>query len=159
LTSGLNSSYYSGKFNNASSLVTQVVRVPNYQNLNVTSGASITSSEWDGYTGGIIVFRVADSLFNDGSINSTAKGFRTGLFKDIDNDGYPGESYNGRPELMSNLNNLGGGGGVIRKLGMVEMEPEVGVMGLSEKMVATLLLKSWWRARCWRFYLWKCRFV
>jgi hypothetical protein len=54
LYSNLVNSYYSGTFNSTTSTSAQVVRVPQYTNLTINSGASIIASPWNGYTSKII---------------------------------------------------------------------------------------------------------
>lgn len=57
---------------------TQVVLVPEYDTLYVPDGSSITAGAWDGGTGGVVAFLVQGTLFNDGLIDATGKGFRGG---------------------------------------------------------------------------------
>jgi len=70
--------YQSGIFNTTTAKSTQIVRVPQYLDLTVNSGASITAPEWNGFTGGIVVLRVKGALSVTGSIDVTGKGFRGG---------------------------------------------------------------------------------
>ena len=93
LDSVLANSYYSGTLNVASASAAQVVRVPNFTTVSIQSGASIICPAWDGYTGGIIAFRVRATLTVEGSISANACGFRGGRYGGT--DGYKGESYPG----------------------------------------------------------------
>jgi hypothetical protein len=60
----------------------QVVRVPQYFNLTVNVGASITASDWNGTTGGVASVLVQGTLTVNGSIDVSGQGFRGGA---IDN--------------------------------------------------------------------------
>ncbi|MCA9874366.1 MAG: hypothetical protein KC441_11945, partial [Anaerolineales bacterium] len=48
----------------------QVVRVPQYTNLTIQSGATVTALPWDGETGGIIALHVQNNLTVDGTIDA-----------------------------------------------------------------------------------------
>ena len=54
----------------------QLIRVPFYQKLNTTS--VLTSQQWNGSTGGVLAFNVADTLALNADINVSGKGFRGG---------------------------------------------------------------------------------
>lgn len=56
----------------------QVVRVPQYTTLTITSGGSITAPAWNGTTGGVVAVHAESTLQLDGQINVSAKGFRGG---------------------------------------------------------------------------------
>ncbi|MEO8086436.1 MAG: hypothetical protein ABI763_06435, partial [Bacteroidota bacterium] len=71
LVSALKNSYTSGG-------KTQIVRVPRYTTLTVNSGASITTDDWNGTTGGIVAVEVNGTTTINGSINVVGKGFRGG---------------------------------------------------------------------------------
>jgi uncharacterized repeat protein (TIGR01451 family) len=79
ITSGLKNSYQNA---NASATAGQrrfqVVRIPQYKNLTV--GATIVPSAWDGSTGGILALDVAGKLqFTSGAtLDASGKGFRGG---------------------------------------------------------------------------------
>jgi hypothetical protein len=107
--------FYSGTFNSTSSRVTQIIRVPQYENL--TLSGNIYAKQWDGYTGGICMMMVSNTLnCSTHYIHAIARGFRGG---GIDNaaisqsQGYQGESWNGvgtRGSTNYVRNNTGGGG-------------------------------------------------
>ena len=117
----LSHTYYSGQGNALQSEVSQVVSVPNFRNVTINNNASITAKKWDGYSGGIVVFRAADEIFCDVAslgVSVSAKGFRGGG----DNGGLdgapgdPGEGYKGlgwhNNTTVSNcVSNANGGGG------------------------------------------------
>ncbi len=58
----------------------QVIRVPEYTNLTINGGSSITCLDWDGSTGGVIATNIRGNLnFNGGvAIDARAMGFRGG---------------------------------------------------------------------------------
>jgi hypothetical protein len=51
---------------------TMVQRIPNYNNLTINSGFTFTANSWNGSTGGVIMFRVKNTLTNNGNINASA---------------------------------------------------------------------------------------
>ena len=95
-----------------------VIRVPQYSNLSITG--TLTTSPWNGTTGGLIVFKVSGTLTVGvgGAINATAMGYRGGQRLD---GGYwrygeAGESIGGDAIMVTNAftnANFGGGGGGI----------------------------------------------
>lgn len=56
---------------------TQVILVPQYQNLTVPAGATLAASPWNGSTGGVVVV-TADSVQVEGTISASGLGFRGG---------------------------------------------------------------------------------
>jgi len=120
LTSPLDNSYYSGSFDSVDATTFQIVRVPQYTSVIVDSGSSITAPAWDGYTGGIVVFRAETvTINNGGSIDVSEKGYRGGAYGPSNGlDGYQGESYLGKGIGGSSygfgkMNNAGAGGSYI----------------------------------------------
>ncbi|MCD6229962.1 MAG: DUF2341 domain-containing protein, partial [Candidatus Diapherotrites archaeon] len=111
----LKNDYFSGVFNSVSSISAQVVRVPNYTDVTLDSGAGIIAPAWNGYTGGIISFRSnAAVLVNAGaSIDASGKGFRGGDLGGCGNwgGGEKGESQVGYGNRCTQANGAGGGGG------------------------------------------------
>lgn len=63
----------------------QVVRVPRYTTLTITSGGSVTAPAWDGSTGGIVAMEASLTTLVNGSINVTGKGFRGGIVEQNSN--------------------------------------------------------------------------
>ncbi len=57
----------------------QIIRVPRYNSLTVSSGASLTAPSWNGSFGGIIALNVAGTAVINGEINMSGRGFRGGL--------------------------------------------------------------------------------
>lgn len=115
LSSSLVNSYTSNAFNLTASKVTQVVRVPQYTNLTVNAGASITASAWNGYVGGIVVFRANGTVATNGTGTITVDnlGYRGGaaVLDNASQTGYQGESYLGRGVKTNSVNGSGGSGG------------------------------------------------
>jgi Secretion system C-terminal sorting domain len=56
----------------------QVIKVPQYTNVNVTSGGVLTCSAWNGTVGGVLCFKATGlvTINAGGSINATGKGYR-----------------------------------------------------------------------------------
>lgn len=120
LTASLENGYFSGNFNKIGATATQIVRVPQYTTVTVNSGSSIGAPAWDGYTGGIVVFRAETvTINNGGKIDVSEKGYRGGAYGPNNNiDGFQGESYGGKgiggsSYGLGKMNNKGGGGSYI----------------------------------------------
>jgi hypothetical protein len=60
----------------------QVVRVPEYTNVEIPAGAGIVPYAWDGSSGGIVVFFATTSVTNSGSVAADGAGFRGGGLED-----------------------------------------------------------------------------
>src|SRR5207249_1096427 len=73
LRDNLTSSYAQGG-NSAA----QVLRVPNYRNVTVQSGGTLTTGAWDGGSGGVVVFRASGAVSVPGHVDVAAKGYRGG---------------------------------------------------------------------------------
>ena len=80
--------------------------IPNFQNLIITNGATLTANSWDGISGGRIALKVRATLnvAANSSISVTGEGYRGG------GPYQQGESYAGS-QLTSTAANYGGGGG------------------------------------------------
>jgi uncharacterized repeat protein (TIGR01451 family) len=73
-TAGLRNSYTTaGK--------TQIVRVPQFNNLTVNIGASISATSWNGTVGGIVALQVRNSTIINGKISVDGDGFRGGVIE------------------------------------------------------------------------------
>ncbi|HEX7663894.1 MAG TPA: hypothetical protein VF407_05275, partial [Polyangiaceae bacterium] len=57
----------------------QVIRIPEYDNLGVAAGGSIAATPWNGAKGGIVVLFAASGVFNAGTIAANGVGLRGGL--------------------------------------------------------------------------------
>ncbi len=112
LTKSLEKAYYTGIFNQTSATATQIIKIPHYTDVNING--SIISSAWNGYTGGIVVFRANGTInFTGGNIDVSQKGFRGGDCNGCGNNawGDQGEGYLGLGEGILSANANGGGGG------------------------------------------------
>ena len=54
----------------------QVLKVPNYTNVTVASGVTLTCHSWNGTSGGVLAFRANGNVTNSGSITASEKGYR-----------------------------------------------------------------------------------
>lgn len=88
----------------------QVVRVPQYTSLNIANGASISTAEWNGSTGGIVAANVAGTItFNGGTaIDVSTLGFRGGGGRQL--GGGSGASTDMRTLSSNNANGSKGEG-------------------------------------------------
>ena len=69
-----------GGLRNTDTAGAQVIRVPQYTTLTVSTGASIVAPAWDGTTGGIVAMTARDgvTLSGTGKIDVSGLGFRGG---------------------------------------------------------------------------------
>jgi hypothetical protein len=74
-----------------------VQRVPNYENLTLNESSTLTCSNWDGYKGGLVFFRVGSTLINNGYIDAAGKGYRGGPGGGFTTYSATGESIMGGP--------------------------------------------------------------
>ena len=113
LSAPLSQDYGSGLFDQIGATVTQIVRIPQYSDVTINSGASITAPGWNGYFGGIVIFRATGTLNTTGFINVSGKGFRGGDCNGCGNNawGDQGEGETGLGSLSTGSNGVGGGGG------------------------------------------------
>jgi hypothetical protein len=87
-------------------------RVPNYQNVNVGSTASLTGSAWNGVKGGVLFLRAAGTVSIEGTVSMSGKGYHGGLNVTVVNTtGLQGESFTGLGSRLATANRGGGGGG------------------------------------------------
>ncbi|MBI4146721.1 right-handed parallel beta-helix repeat-containing protein [Candidatus Woesearchaeota archaeon] len=110
LNQSLTNSYNSGTFDSTAATVTQIVRVPHYSVLTVNGGASVVANTWNGFTGGIVVFR-ADNVTVQGSISVAGRGYRGSDAGSGVGSGKQGEGFTGKGAVSTSANNGGGGGG------------------------------------------------
>jgi hypothetical protein len=118
LSSPLASAYVSGTFNTTSSKVTQVIRVPSVEQLQVLGSGSLTAPSWDGFTGGIVVVESDGEMSIEGAIDVSGLGFRGGsvssnfVCADLPSaSGQQGESVAGKGSVSVSAKQGGGGGG------------------------------------------------
>ena len=62
---------------------TQVVRVPQFNNLTIENGAIIQARPWDGQRGGVVVVHVNGVTTLEGSISTSGQGFRGGAVENL----------------------------------------------------------------------------
>ena len=116
-------------YNAASSRKHQVLKVPNYTSVTISSGATLTCHSWDGTSGGILCFRANGTVSNSGLITAAEKGYRgVGHASSISGNqhyrnkngaqgegiygtGYQGGNSNGSNNATWNSANGNGGGG------------------------------------------------
>jgi large repetitive protein len=69
--------------------VTQVIRVPEYIDLTVETGATLKAQAWNGRIGGVLAFLAQGNVINKGTITASGAGFRGGVFV-VDSSGKAG---------------------------------------------------------------------
>ncbi|MCA9459333.1 MAG: hypothetical protein KC550_02180 [Nanoarchaeota archaeon] len=113
LNTSLSQTYGSGAFDQIGASSTQIVRIPQYTNVTINSGGSISAPAWNGYVGGIVVFRAQDFVRTNGYINVSDRGFRGGDCNGCGNAdwGDQGEGISGLGTSSTSANDNGGGGG------------------------------------------------
>jgi len=120
LTTPLVNNYVSNTFNQANAKVTQVITIPRYTNLAIQPNINLNSKSWDGYSGGVIIFKVNNTLTinSNSKINAIGTGFNSGIING-NTLGGQGESYNGKgvPSTTANIGGGGGGGSDMRDCG------------------------------------------
>lgn len=67
------------QFNYSVSGKTQVIRVPRYSSLNVTTTGTLTTDSWNGSVGGVLVAEVDGNTIVNGVISANGLGFRGGV--------------------------------------------------------------------------------
>jgi gliding motility-associated-like protein len=112
----------------------QVIKVWNYRNVTINSGATLTCSSWNGSTGGILAFRASGKVINNGTITANERGYRgvshTGTYRNqrgIQGEGIAGQGYTSSTSAIASsvlqvytwnqANTNGGGGGSGRQDG------------------------------------------
>lgn len=77
-------------------------RVPQYSDVTIGSGATLTANAWDGTKGGVLYFNASGTVTNNGTISMDSKGYIGGARTTGANAGIGGEAFCANP---------GGGGG------------------------------------------------
>ncbi len=85
-------------------------RIPNYDLVTVNVGGTITANVFDGNKGGMLFFRVKDTLVVSGTITMSSNGYRYGRGGSTHQHGWRGESLKPRTQGYGS-NNVGGGSG------------------------------------------------
>ncbi|MFH1648363.1 MAG: LamG-like jellyroll fold domain-containing protein [Patescibacteria group bacterium] len=100
-----------------------IQRIPNYEDVTIANGGSLTASAWDGlattptgsagYYTGIVAFKASGTVTIEGggSITVSAKGYRGGAKGSGTATGSQGESIKGTGSVSTSANDGGGGGG------------------------------------------------
>jgi YD repeat-containing protein len=91
--------------------------IPNFQNLIITNGATLTANAWNGSVGGMVVLKIQATMVvaNGSSVSVNGLGYRGGgdSFTGQYTYGVQGESYAGSQAASSSANYGGGGGSTI----------------------------------------------
>jgi hypothetical protein len=96
-----------------------VQRVPQYTNVTVPAGTTLTADGWNGTKGGVLFFRATGTVTVGGTIDMLGKGYRGGTLQSPGSNwgsaGYVGETYRGGTYQAIKQQGavLGGGGGGI----------------------------------------------
>ncbi len=113
LTQPLQHSYTSTGTNNHA----QAIVAPQYTDVTVPVGQSLTAPAWNGTTGGILVFNASGNVTVAGTVSMKGRGYRGGVGNSNDPGSVAfktqGESYTGPgvTGLIANTANAGGGNG------------------------------------------------
>jgi hypothetical protein len=103
-----------GLFPNTDFLLnSQLIKVPQYTNVTISSGGEITCPEWNGETGGVICFLVNNTLtLSGGEIDADGKGFfgGNGGTGGVGGAGGLGAFTTGNSTLLGGLTGIGGSG-------------------------------------------------
>ena len=89
----------------------QILVLPQYTNVTVNAGVTVTAKPWNESTGGILAWYVNDTLTVNGAIAADGVGFRGSLQPPGDNQaGRAGEGTGGAAVAQTSPNGNGGGG-------------------------------------------------
>jgi hypothetical protein len=103
--------------------VAQILRVPQFDNVTVRNGGTITAHSWSGSTGGVVAFFTKGQLTVEtgGIITTFGLGFNGGReavwSQPNSGPGFQGASFNGALQQQLDSANAGGGGGGINNGG------------------------------------------
>jgi hypothetical protein len=97
---------------NSAVVTTQMVRIPNYSSVTLTSG-TFEVPAWDGNEGGIFIAKCSGIFSSTQLINATGKGFRGGTSTSTgsNNPSDQGEGQSSEGSNSGSANDAGGGGG------------------------------------------------
>ncbi|MGH9802200.1 MAG: DUF11 domain-containing protein, partial [Blastocatellia bacterium] len=76
------------RFSYTASGKAQIIRVPQYNNLTINSGASLTAPAWNGVIGGIVVVHVQTNAIINGTVEASGIGFRGGALSGAGGAGF-----------------------------------------------------------------------
>ena len=91
-----------------------VQRVPNYTNVTIGTGATMTVNAWNGSTGGVLFFKATGTVTNNGSISTDSTGYRGSIHYTAGADnswGYIGESEGAAYSTTRQQSGIASGGG------------------------------------------------
>ena len=77
-TTNVSGTYGVGGNSNLTGQKIVLQRVPNYTNVTINSGQTLTANAWNGTTGGIVAFKASGTVTVSGTINANAIGYRGG---------------------------------------------------------------------------------
>ncbi|MFL5348871.1 MAG: adventurous gliding motility protein AgmC [Hyalangium sp.] len=77
----------------------QVIRIPEYTEVRILSGASLVAMSWDGRAGGVLAFLARGTIRNEGAIEASGAGFQGGraVLPPLDAAGCVALPMEGRP--------------------------------------------------------------
>lgn len=64
----------------------QVIRVPQFDNLTISAGATLSAPQWNGSTGGVMPLLVQNSFVVSGEASASGAGFRGGVLDNVTTD-------------------------------------------------------------------------
>ena len=64
----------------------QVIRVPQYDSLTISAGATLSAPVWNGTTGGVMPLLVQNNLVVSGALSASGAGFRGGVLDNVTTD-------------------------------------------------------------------------
>jgi len=88
----------------------QVIQIPQYTTVSVSSSFTWSAKSWNGTTGGLLIFLASGNFAYTGIVSADGAGFRGGVGGTTTTTGNQGESYLGGGG-GSNIPNYSGGGG------------------------------------------------
>jgi hypothetical protein len=105
--------YSSGDYLQSGNAVrTQVIVIPQYNNVTVNSGATWSCKDWNGTVGGVMVWKAKGTVTINGTINASHKGFRGGAMNTLtemdpecqchSDDFCPGAGQSGEDQKITN---------------------------------------------------------
>jgi hypothetical protein len=88
-------------------------RVPNYTNVTINTGITLTASAWDGTKGGVLFFKASGAVANSGIINMSQNGYQGGVVGTLGFDWIGGKwtSKGNNGDAGGNAGMPGGGAG------------------------------------------------
>lgn len=110
----------------------QLITLPEYSNVSVSSGAGLAAPKWNGSSGGVLALLVTGAVVNEGSLSAAGAGLRGGLVREVGQMGgctgldLPAPLGSQRGEGLVRVNPIGtgrgnndtgGGGGICRYSG------------------------------------------